>query len=170
MQVKVVTLRYVDGLNGFSDDAIRAASAGREVLEVRDHFFLHGNIPHIALVLLLGGNVPPASPMRAASRTEEDPEQSLPVSVRALYQTLRKWRNDEAKRAGIPSYAIMRNAQLAEICRRAPRTIGDLRTIDGVGEATCSRYGAALLALIPADHQPIQGDSITQPAVADTPS
>ncbi len=51
MDVRVITLRYQEGVQGFSEDALRQATAGREVLEVREHFFTHGNVPHLALVL-----------------------------------------------------------------------------------------------------------------------
>ena len=149
MQVRVVTLRYSDGLQGFAEEALRAAAAGREVLEVREHFFVHGTVPHLALVLLLGDGA--GAPGRAAPRPEDNPELELAEALRPLYRSLRQWRNDEAKKAGIPSYAIMRNAQLAEICRRLPRTAAGLREIEGIGEATCAKYGAAILALLPAN-------------------
>ena len=38
MYVKVVTLRYQEGVQGFPEGALREATAGREVLEVREHF------------------------------------------------------------------------------------------------------------------------------------
>lgn len=147
MQVRVITLRYGEGLQGFPEDALREATAGREVLAVREYFFLHGNVPHLALVLLLGDG--PATVPRAASRPEDDPGLQLPESLRALYRSLREWRNEKAKKAGIPPYVILRNAQLAEICRRLPRSLAALREIEGVGEATCAKYGAAILALLP---------------------
>jgi hypothetical protein len=54
MDVRVITLRYSDGQQGVDEQALAQAKAGREVLEVREHFFVHGNVPHLALVLLLG--------------------------------------------------------------------------------------------------------------------
>jgi hypothetical protein len=33
---------------------MRKAISGREVLEAREHFFMHGNVPHLLLTLLLG--------------------------------------------------------------------------------------------------------------------
>ena len=39
MDVRVVTLRYSDGLQGFPEEALRKATAGRDVLAVREHFF-----------------------------------------------------------------------------------------------------------------------------------
>ena len=48
MQIRQITLRYAEGLQGFPEDALREATAGREVLEVREHFFVHGGVPHLA--------------------------------------------------------------------------------------------------------------------------
>jgi len=38
MDVRVITLRYQDALQGFSEEALRKAISGREVLEAREHF------------------------------------------------------------------------------------------------------------------------------------
>ncbi len=51
MQIRVITLRYQEGLQGFPEDALRTATFGKTVLGVSEHFFLHGNVPHSALVL-----------------------------------------------------------------------------------------------------------------------
>ena len=45
----------------------------------------------------------------------------------------------------------MRNVQVAEICRRLPRSLTALKEIEGIGEATCAKYGKDILGLIPAE-------------------
>jgi hypothetical protein len=60
-----------------------------------------------------------------------------------------------------PSYVVLRNAQLAEICRRVPRSLAELRAIAGIGEASCRKYGEELLALIPADLLPAPSSPAT---------
>jgi len=149
MIVRVVTLRYHDGLQGFPEQAVRDAAGGREILEVRDHFFMHGNVPHLAFVLMLadaasgekpGWNRPPGP----------DPAKDLPDHLQKLYRDLRNWQNDRAKREGLPSYVIMRNTLLAEVCRKLPRTLSQLREIEGIGEGTCSKYGKDMIDLIAA--------------------
>lgn len=144
MEVRVVTLRYQETVQGFADEALTRATAGREVLEVRDHFFLHGNVPHLTLVVLLGD-------ARVVARRREgpDPGDALPEDRKALYRSLRKWRNERARSDGVPSYIIARNAQLAEICRRLPQNLAELREVEGIGEATCAKYGREILMLIP---------------------
>jgi len=52
MDVRVVTLRYQESVQGFAEEALTQATAAREVLEVREHFFVYGNVPHLTLVLL----------------------------------------------------------------------------------------------------------------------
>ncbi len=47
MQIRVVTLRYNEALQGFPEEALRAATFGREVLNVTEHFCVHGNVPRM---------------------------------------------------------------------------------------------------------------------------
>lgn len=148
MQVRVVTLRYSEGIQGFPEETLRQVTAGRQVLEVREHFFVHGNTPHLALTLLLAdadGGAPRRRPVGP------DPGETLPEYLRSLYRDLRQWRNERARADGLPSYAIARNAQLAEICRRLPRTLAALKEIEGIGEKTCEKYGRDILGCIPKD-------------------
>jgi len=124
---------------------LQKATAGREVLEVREHFFVHGNVPHMAVVLLLGDT----GEVRRRRPSGPDPAEDLPDNRKALYRDLRTWRNERAKADGVPSYVIARNVQVAEICRRLPRTLAELKEIDGIGEATCEKYGRDILARVP---------------------
>lgn len=150
MRVRVITLAYSEGLNGFPEEPLRQATFGQEILEVRDHFFVHGGKPHLVLVILLGEGSTAAKGQRTEPQAE-DPGKSLPEELRPLYRALRQWRNDRARSEGIPSYLVLRNAQLAEICRRLPRSLAALREIEGIGERTCEKYGAELLALLPGE-------------------
>lgn len=148
MDVRVITLRYSDGLQGFPETVLAKATAGREILEVREHFFVHGNVPHLALIVLLGGD---NTKQAAKRRPENDPGTTLPEHLQKLYRDLRHWRNERGKQEGVPSYVIMRNVQVAEVCRRLPRTLAALKEIEGIGEGTCAKYGKEILGLIPAD-------------------
>jgi len=151
MHVKVVTLEYDERLRGFPQEALDRALASGDVLDVRDHFFVHRGVPHVALVLTLA-----AAPQDGwgKRRGEPDPGDALPEPLRPVYATLRRWRNEQAKADGVPAYALFRNYQLAEICRRMPRTLAALREIDGVGQETCRRYGETVLAVLPPDVAP----------------
>jgi len=112
MHVKVVTLRYQEGVQGFSEGALREATAGREVLEVREHFFVHGNVPHLAVVLLPGDGATDGG-LRARNLNAADPEESIPEVRRPVYRDLKRWRDEHGKADGKPAYAIARNVQFS---------------------------------------------------------
>ncbi len=44
MQIRVLTLRYNEALQGFPEDVLRTVTFGREVLNVSEHFSVHGNV------------------------------------------------------------------------------------------------------------------------------
>jgi superfamily II DNA helicase RecQ len=155
MDIRIITLRYQEGVQGFPEEALRKAISGREVLEAREHFFVHGNIPHMALTLLLGdaptggggGSGGDAAGFRKGQGP--DPEETLEEPLRPFFRDMKRWRNEQAKSEGKPAYAIARNVQLVEIARRLPRSLAELKEIDGIGEAFCRDYGAKVLALVP---------------------
>ncbi len=160
MDVRVITLRYQDALQGFSEEALRKAISGREVLEAREHFFLHGNVPHLLLTLLLG-DVPAGGEAFSRRRRAPDPEEGLEEERRPLYRELKHWRNERARADGKPAYVIARNIQLAEIARRVPRSLAELKETEGIGEAFCRNYGEGVLGLMP---------DVTAPVVAEQPA
>ena len=161
MDVRVITLRYDEGMQGFPECALRQATAGREVLEAREHFFLHGSVPHLALVLLLGDG-PSSEGWKPRDPNAPNPEESVPEGLRPVYRELKRWRNDRAKADGKPAYAVARNAQLAEIVNRAPKSLAELKEVAGIGEAFCRDYGAAVLGLMANIEEVSRGDAETR--------
>lgn len=137
MQVRVVTMRYQEGLQGFPEDALRAATFGKTVLDVREHFFLHGNVPHLALVLQLG-DAPAyadAGGFRPRGPDAPDPAEGLTDAQRGVYRALRAWRNETARAEGRPGGWRLRRGRFlrtrrtfAARCRQyAAGTLGDAR-------------------------------------------
>ncbi|MCO6453671.1 MAG: HRDC domain-containing protein [Pirellulaceae bacterium] len=174
MNIRVITLRYDSSLGGFPEQPLQQALASGEVLEVREYFFTHDGTPHLTLVLVM--NRAGAGQYQAATRSDskkwEDPGDDLPAHLRPLYQTLRDWRNAQGKQNKVPSYVIMRNLQLAEICRLLPRSLEALRQIQGIGQATVKKYGQEILSLIPPDLQaePLHSEPNRPPASEEEPT
>lgn len=147
---RIITLRYDDNLAGFPEEPLRAAISGREVLAMREHFFVHGGVPHLTLVLELGGGEetgrrherPPGAP---------DVLATVPPDRRKLYLDLKRWRNERAQRDGVPPFVILRNELLAEICRRAPHSLAALKEIPGIGEKTVEKYGSEVIGMVPGE-------------------
>ncbi len=154
MNIRVVTLRYSESSGGFPEEPLRQVLAGANVVEKREYFFVHGGVPHLTLVLVVDSAPSGSAASGTFARNREDPGDKLPDRLQPLYRALRNWRNERAKEVGVPSYVIMRNIQLAEVCRKVPRTLEALKQIEGVGETTVSKYGRELLAQIPPELQP----------------
>lgn len=147
MQVRILTLKYDVNLAGFPEEPVRQAISGRDVLAVREQFFVHGGVPHLLLTLELAGVDEP----RRADRAFNGPDvlATVPQDRRKLYIDLKRWRNERAKRDGVPPFVVMRNELLADICRVAPHALAALREIPGIGEKTVEKYGAEIIAMIP---------------------
>lgn len=153
MITRVLTLRYSETLHGFPEEPVKAAMAGHEVLSVKEHFFEHSGVPHVALVMLLnpgeGAGARPAdfSYPRSGAEAKEDPEAEMTEAQILYYRSLKKWRNETTKASGVPAWAAGKNVQFAEVVKRAPQSIAELREIDGFSEAYCRKYGKQVLEL-----------------------
>lgn len=79
---------------------------------------------------------------------KEDPAANLTDGQLAIYARLREWRNAEAKRQEISRFIIASNATLAEIARRVPYTLDDLREVKGMGQARLGKYGDKILDVV----------------------
>ncbi|UBV42935.1 HRDC domain-containing protein [Deinococcus taeanensis] len=79
---------------------------------------------------------------------KEDPAANLTDEQAAVYARLREWRNAEAKRQEISRFIIASNATLAEIARRVPYTLDDLRAVRGMGPERLRKYGDKLLEVV----------------------
>ena len=65
-----------------------------------------------------------------------------------LFERLRSWRSEQAKKQQVPAYVVLHNSHLEEISARKPSTMHELGAIKGVGLRRAARYGDELLALI----------------------
>jgi len=92
------------------------------------------------------GAVPvPPSQQRGAERI--DYRAILPPDVFARYARLRTARKRWGEEAGVPLYAVFTNEQLAEIAKRMPASVAELRTIAGIGDAKIAAWGERALAV-----------------------
>ena len=67
---------------------------------------------------------------------------------RELFERLKRWRGEQARRQRIPAYVVLHNSHLEEIAARKPQSIQELGSVKGVGLRRAARYGEELLALV----------------------
>jgi ATP-dependent DNA helicase RecQ len=86
----------------------------------------------------------PTDRKAATNAAELDP------AARPLWEALRAWRLEEARRQELPPYVIFHDSTLIEVARRRPNSLAALAEIAGVGRSKLERYGAAVVGLVAA--------------------
>jgi ATP-dependent DNA helicase RecQ len=82
---------------------------------------------------------PNANRSAAAVAAEADPD---------LFERLRRWRTEVARRDGVPPYVVFHDRALAELAARRPVDLDQLALVPGVGPAKLARYGGDLLEVL----------------------
>jgi ATP-dependent DNA helicase RecQ len=85
---------------------------------------------------------------RSARRSKASAGADLPADALALFERLRTWRLEAARRHGVPAYVIFHDATLREIARARPSSLDTLRGISGVGARKLEAYGAEIVSLL----------------------
>ena len=65
-----------------------------------------------------------------------------------LFERLRAWRVEAARRHGVPAYVIFHDATLREIARTRPPSLDALRGISGIGARKLEAYGEDIVGLV----------------------
>jgi ATP-dependent DNA helicase RecQ len=75
-------------------------------------------------------------------------ESDLSVTEQAIFDRLRWWRVETARKHNVPAYVIFLDATMREIAKAKPGSLNDLRGVTGVGEKKLETYGEEIVALI----------------------
>ena len=84
---------------------------------------------------------------RSRKRREGD-NPAVYAADAALFAALRTWRRERASEQHVPPYVIFHDATLADITRKRPKNLEDLKDVSGIGQSKIQRYGAAVLELV----------------------
>ena len=148
MLARVLTLRFDPALEAFDDGPLQEFLKAKEVHAIREHFFVRDGAPYLAVLVTYG--------LRPVAAPAEPPEKGRDASWRSqvseadlpLFNALRDWRAERAKRDGVPPYLVCTNKQLAAMVNARPGSLNRLAAIDGIGKAKLDNYGQELLALL----------------------
>jgi len=80
-----------------------------------------------------------------ASFTQQPAQTELPDFDPELREYLRQWRSVSAGKENVPAFVVMHDTSLAEICRKRPASLAEIRGISGFGERKTERYGQQIL-------------------------
>ena len=85
---------------------------------------------------------------RESARSKTNVDSALSTLEQTIFENLRAWRVDTARKHNVPAYVIFHDATLREIARIKPASLDDLRNVSGVGEKKLETYGEEIVALI----------------------
>ena len=146
MFYSTLTLRFDPGSSAFDDAPLALFSKSREILSVREHFFVQGEIPH--LLLCISWRMPPAGSARKPTAKEDWKGLLSTPEIEERFDRIRRWRNETAKQEGKPAYAILTNLMAAEVATIPSPTLSSLARVDNLGPARLDRYGASILEVL----------------------
>jgi len=89
------------------------------------------------------------SPSTPAGVSAQQPGQKeRPVALDfdpELREYLRQWRSAVAIQEDVPAFVVMHDTSLAEICRKRPASLAEIRGVSGFGERKTEHYGQQIL-------------------------
>ena len=150
MQVKVITLKY-DHITGKIDDSsLTDFIKDKEVISVRDHFFMKDGCPYLVMVITYKQNVitEPASEKKSKGKNKDKWRDLIDEDEMSLFNTIREWRTERARQDGVPSYVICNNLEIAHMIKKMPQSLNKLSEIEGFGKDKIEKYGRELLNLL----------------------
>jgi hypothetical protein len=143
--VKVDVLNsYIKKLN---DESHNEPMSDKRMQKLAD-FFLENSVPnnvdYTAKYQLAANNE------TTVAAKEETLQNAAPESIENLpiYKTLKDYRYEQSRKEKIKPYYIFTNSQLEEIIKTNPRTLDELKLINGFGEVKCSKYGKDILSIM----------------------
>jgi len=87
---------------------------------------------------------------KRSARRAKAAAMDLSPEGQALFERLRAWRLEAARRHGVPAYVIFHDATLREIAHARPSSLEGLRGISGIGARKLEAYGAEIIGLLAA--------------------
>ncbi len=148
MQLKVFTLQFDSLQGGFNDEVVRSFMQDKEVISIKDYFFVRHEVPYLTVVLQYTATYSRLdSGGSRFSGKQEDWRKMLGEADLGLFDRLRNWRLKRSQKEGVPPYILFSNAQLVNIVKSRPQTPSDLGKLDGIGQAKVERYGSDILEI-----------------------
>jgi ATP-dependent DNA helicase RecQ len=90
----------------------------------------------------------PVRQKRQTAKSKGYVESDLSTVEQAIFEKLRWWRVETARKHNVPAYVIFHDATMREIAKMKPASLDDLRNVSGVGEKKLETYGDEIVALI----------------------
>jgi ATP-dependent DNA helicase RecQ len=145
MLVRIFTLKFHTATEQFDDGTLQDFIKDKEVLSIREHFFIKHETPYLALIITY---LPGSLEGTAYRKKKEDWRGLLSNAQLPLFNALRDWRTERAKQDGVPPYVICTNQHFVEMVTNRLDSLAGLSKIRGFGKAKAEKYGKEILAVL----------------------
>jgi len=88
---------------------------------------------------------------KTAATTVAKHQAPLDEAETLLFEKLREWRLEEARRRRVPAFRILADRTLAAICRARPVDDEELLDVAGIGPTTVQKHGRKILTVVAAE-------------------
>jgi hypothetical protein len=112
MRIKVFTLPFSSGINGFDDKPAREFLSDKKIVFVREHFFTENNRTYLALVVCYQATII-ENQQDKQKKNRNDWKAFIKEENVPLFNSLREWRRERAKSENFYSgcFSIRKNFQ-----------------------------------------------------------
>ncbi|MGH9178928.1 MAG: ATP-dependent DNA helicase UvrD2 [Acidimicrobiales bacterium] len=97
-------------------------------------------------LIVAGGRRPP----RRAPSAGGEADAPLSAGEERAESALRAWRLERSRRDSVAAFIVLSNRHLRSVARARPRTLAELRRVDGIGPTKLELYGEEILAVLEA--------------------
>ena len=73
---------------------------------------------------------------------------SAPTANPELREYMKEWRRRTSQEQSVPSFVVMHDSSLDELCSKPPTTLAELQEIRGIGERKSELYGSQILEAV----------------------
>jgi superfamily II DNA helicase RecQ len=146
MFVHVLTLRFNAALEAFDETPLQEFVKDKHLVSIKDHFFTRHEIPYLTLVLTYEQQEMGSAGAKSRKTADESWQKMIGDADLPIFNTLRNWRAERAKKEGIPPYIICTNRQLADMVNLKPQSLAGFERVNGFGKAKVEKYGKSILA------------------------
>ena len=146
MKINLVTIDILDSEQ--QQRELNAFLASHSIFALSKELVRVGDRAYWAFCIEYGEPGDSAPAQAAGKKPKIDYKEVLPPEEFEVFSRLREVRKQLAEREDVPVYAVLTNAQLAEIVQKRITTPEGLSTVKGVGETRVAKFGNELLACL----------------------
>lgn len=112
MLIKIISLHFSATLGGFDDTTLQEFLRDKEILSIRDHFFVQNQVPCLTMVIHYLSHQEIDFKVIPQKKREGSWRESLREPDLGFFNLLRAWRSDRCKKEEVPPYVLFTNQQL----------------------------------------------------------